>query len=83
MWLFTVNYGGVTAAKSLFLLWKRCDNTVETMPFESYEQGLVQNLYVQTIQKSMVSEALIKYSTKRFKQLNYFSQTIELFGSNN
>jgi len=43
---------------------------VETMPFESYEQGLLPFRYVQTDQKSMVSEALIKYSTKRFKQLN-------------
>ena len=70
MWLFTVNQRGVTAANPLILLWIYCDSMVETMPFESYEQGLVPFRYVQTDQKSMVSEALIKYSTKRFKQLN-------------
>ena len=70
MWLFTVLHCGVTAANPLIVLWFYCDSTVETMPFESYEQGLVPFSYVQTDQKSMVSEALQKYSTKRFKQLN-------------
>jgi hypothetical protein len=49
------------------------------MPFESNEQGLAQLHYVQTVHKSMVYEALIKYSTKRFKQLNFLSQTIRFF----
>ena len=49
------------------------------MPFESYEQGLIVLYYIQTVQKSMVNEACKKYSTKRFKQLNFLSQIIYFF----